>query len=236
MLKKLTKNYVIVLFAILLPQKLSAETNITLDHNDLLRSVIEFVEQHINPNNSENIKITALPIDSRIVLSQCDSELSFETSNKRTFTRQFPVKVSCEHERKPWKTYVQVLVSEMQQTLVLNQNVVKGIRIEPDMVKLVSIDKHKVKYRSIVDKSAVIGGRTMRNMSKGYQIGQNDVCLVCKGDDVAIIAKSDSMMIKTSGTAIENGAKGESIKVKNTSSQRIIKGIIGDLREVYVNL
>jgi flagella basal body P-ring formation protein FlgA len=44
------------------------------------------------------------------------------------------------------------------------------------------------------------------------------------------------MMIKTSGTAIESGSKGESIKVKNNSSDRIVKGVIGDLREIYVNL
>lgn len=236
MLKIFRKNYVLVFFALLLPQNLSAATNNTLDHKDLLREVIDFVEHEVNPEASNDIKITALPISSRVKLTQCQQQLNFEIANTRTVTRQFPVKVTCEQERKPWKTYVQVIVSEMQQTLVLSQRVAKGARIEASMIKLVSVDKHKVKYRSIVDETAVIGGRSLRNMPKGYQIGQNDVCLVCKGDDVSIIARSNTMMIKTSGTAIENGSKGESIKVKNTSSQRIIKGIIGDLREVYVNL
>ena len=236
MLKIFTKNYVLVFFALLLPQNLSAAENNTLDHKDLLRDVISFVESEVNPEASDDIKITALPISTRIKLSNCRNEMKFEIANNRSFTRQFPVKVSCAQERKPWKTYVQVIISEMQQTLVLSRRVAKGARIEPEMIKLVSVDKHKVKHRSIVDTSAVIGGRSMRNMPKGYQIGQNDVCLVCKGDDVSIIARSNTMMIKTSGTAIENGSKGESIKVKNTSSQRIIKGIIGDLREVYVNL
>jgi flagella basal body P-ring formation protein FlgA len=76
----------------------------------------------------------------------------------------------------------------------------------------------------------------MRNIPRGYQIGLQDVCLVCKGDEVSIVAKSGSMMIKTSGTAIENGAKGETIKVKNDSSNRVVKGVIGDLREIYVKL
>jgi flagella basal body P-ring formation protein FlgA len=82
----------------------------------------------------------------------------------------------------------------------------------------------------------IIGGRALRNFSRGYQIGALDVCLVCKGDEVAIIAQSEAMTIKTSGTAIESGAMGETIQVKNNSSNRIIKGVIGELREIYVKL
>jgi len=235
MLKNLIAPKLLIVIFVLLPDFVSAASNNTLDHNDLLKDVIHYVEREITSEPNDDIKITALPIDSRVRLAQCNAQLNFEMANARNFTRQFPVKVTCNGD-KPWKTYVQVIVTETVEALVLTRSVVKGTRIEPDMLRLTTIDKHYAKSRSIVDSSSVVGGRAMRNLTQGYQIGQSDVCLVCKGDDVAIIAKSNSMMIKTSGTAIEDGSIGESIKVKNSSSQRIIKGIIGDLREVYVNL
>ena len=235
MFKNLITKNLLIIISFLMPFNLSAEANNTLEHNDLLRQVITFVEQKISPSPEDNIKITALPIDARIRLTKCSQQIKFETANNRSFTRQFPIKVSCQDE-KPWKTYVQVIVSEVVETVILTRNVLKGTRIEPEMLSVMSIDKHNAKDRRIVDPDLVTGGRAMKNLTQGYQIGQTDVCLVCKGDDVAIIAKSNSMMIKTSGTAIEDGSIGDSIKVKNSSSKRIIKGIIGDLREVYVNL
>lgn len=236
MLKKLSEVYLILFFCIYTPLCVSATTDNTLVHKQLLKDVIEYVEVQINPEQQDNIKITALPIDARVKLYTCNSDINFELANKRQFNRQFPVKVSCDNAEKPWKTYVQVVVSELMETLVVTQSIAKGTTIDPSMIQMKTVDKHKIKSRSIADPSAVIGGRALRNLPRGYQIGIKDVCLVCKGDDVTIVAKSNTMMIKTSGTAMQSGSKGETIKVQNSSSKRIIKGVIGDLREVYVNL
>ena len=236
MLKKFKLLCLTFFIVLSTPSIVSAQESEALTHKQVMTEVIKFVENKVNPEKQENIRITVLPMDSRIKLFQCPKDLSFDLANKRNFTRQFPIKVSCEAGEKRWKTYVQVVVSEMVETLIITKNIAKGTRIEADMLKVALVDKHRVKSRSISDSDYVVGGRAMRNIQRGYQIGQRDVCLVCKGDDVSIIAKSGGMMIKTSGTAIENGAKGETIKVKNTSSSRIIKGVIGDLREIYVNL
>lgn len=236
MLKK-NKLYWLAIFAILsAPTVISAQTVEALTHKEVMQGVIDFVEAKVNPEQVESTRITVLPIDSRIKFYQCSSAIKYKLASDRSFTRQFPVKVSCDEGIKPWKTYIQVVVSEMVEALVVTKNIAKGVRIDADMLKVALVDKFKVKARSISSIDSVLGGRAMRNISRGYQIGLQDVCLVCKGDDVSIIAKSGSMMIKTSGTAIENGAKGETIKVQNSSSQRIVKGVIGDLREIHVKL
>lgn len=236
MLKKIKLYWLFVFLASSAPATLSAQEREALTHREVMQGVIDFVEDKVNPERVETTRVTVLPIDSRVKFFKCPTGISYELANNRGFTRQFPVKVSCEQGVRPWKSYVQVIVSEMIETLVVTKNIAKGVRIEADMLKVALVDKFKVKSRSISAKEGVLGGRAMRNISTGYQIGLRDVCLVCKGDDVAIIAKSGSMMIKTSGTAIENGAKGETIKVKNNNSNRIVKGTIGDLREIYVKL
>ncbi len=236
MLKKI-KLYWLIIFAFsTTPSFVSASEPEALTHKQVMEGVIQYVENKLNPDKLTTTRITVLPMDSRIKFFKCPTDIEYKLASERSFTRQFPVKVTCNEGQKPWKTYVQVVMSEMVEALIVTKNIAKGVRVEADMVKVSLVDKFKVKSRSISTAKSVLGGRAMRNIPRGYQIGLNDVCLVCKGDDVSIIAKSGSMMIKTSGTAIENGAKGETIKVKNASSNRIVKGVIGDLREIHVKL
>ena len=236
MLKKFKLYWLIIFIISSAPFLVSAQATEALTREEVMQGVIDFVENKVNPEQAENIRITVLPIDSRIKFHKCPTGVEYALANERRFTRQFPVKVSCSKIKKPWKAYVQVIVSEMIEALVVTKNIAKGVRLEADMLKVALVDKFKVKSRSISTANSVLGGRAMRNIPRGYQIGLQDVCLVCKGDEVSIVAKSGSMMIKTSGTAIENGAKGETIKVKNDSSNRVVKGVIGDLREIYVKL
>lgn len=236
MWKNNMKTYFTFLITILISADVSASLNNTLAQDKLLKEVISYVEQEFNPDDSKNLKVVAHPLDSRISIKECDTELLLTMAKKRSFSRQFPVKVTCHSQNKPWKVFIQVSLTEMIEALVTSQAIAKGVTVDVDMVEIVLVDAQRIRNRSSTDLSAIIGGRALKNIQRGYQIGQNDVCLVCKGDDVSIIAKNSNMMIKTSGTAIESGAKGESIKVKNNSSNRIIKGIIGDLREIYVNL
>ena len=208
----------------------------TLAQQNLLNKTTEFVIQELNPENDDNIHVKALPLDSRIRVKSCPVPLSFDLAKKRSYTRQFPVKVSCESELLPWKLFVQVKVSEYVEALVTTEHITKGETIDDTKVAIKLVEKSRIKSSGTRSSKSIEGGRAMRNIPRGYQIGARDVCLVCKGDDVAIVAKSSNMMIKTSGTAIENGSFGESIKVKNNSSERIVKGVIGELRQIYVNL
>lgn len=236
MWKNITIIYTILFTTLTLSGDLSAKGYNSLAHDELLKQVISYVEQEFNPDEDKNLKVVAHPLDSRIIIKECKQNLSFSVANTRSFSRQFPVKVICNNENKPWKLFVQVSTSEMIEALIINQTIAKGTIVDIDMLEMKLVEINRVRDKSSTDLSSIVGGRALRNLQRGRQVSQTDVCLVCKGDDVSIIAKNSSMMIKTSGTAIESGSKGDSIKVKNNSSNRIVKGIIGDLREIYINL
>lgn len=236
MLKKMTKVYALALVFLFTTVQVSANTPNALMQKALQEAVSNYVNQVVNPENDENIQVSTLPLDSRIRVNQCQSELSFELANRNQYTRQFPVKVSCSDPGAAWNLFIQVRIKEYIETLVTTKNVAKGELITSDHIVLSKIVKRNVHAGNVINSDAIIGGRAIRNLPRGFQIAARDVCLVCKGDDVAIVAKSANMMIKTSGTAIESGAYGESIKVKNNASERIVKGTIGELRQVYVNL
>jgi len=63
----------------------------------------------------------------------------------------------------------------------------------------------------------------------------NQPTLVKKGDLVLITASSGSIIVRMNGVALEDGSKGQQIRVKNTSSERIIYAKVVTNSEVLVN-
>ncbi len=236
MLKKLLIFILLVFIQSTIVQPVSAKSSQSLAHDTLLQEVSAFVSAKVNPDNSKNITVKAMPMDSRIRIHDCNSELEFELTRARRFTRQFPVKATCNDPENQWKAYVQVKVYEYIKTIVTTTHVAKGEIVTKDMISTAMVDKSKVRDKSSSNIDSIAGGRAMRNIPRGYQVSNSDVCLVCKGDSVSIIASFNNLAIKTTGTALENGSIGESIQVKNNSSERIIKGVIGDLRQILVKL
>jgi flagellar basal body P-ring formation protein FlgA len=236
MLRNLLIILLLGLFFISTASEVSANGTKSLAHDYLLQEVSSQVSEKVNPDQNPNIVVKAMPIDSRVRLTQCHSGLAVEMQNRNRITRHFSVKATCPDEERSWSVYVQVRVYEYIESVVTTTHVAKGELITKDMVTRQLIDKTKVRNKSTNNLDQLVGGRAMRNISRGYQVSGSDVCLVCKGDTVQIVAKLENLSIKTTGTAIENGSFGETIQVKNNSSERIIKGVIGDLRQIFIKL
>lgn len=236
MLKNFQKVCIGSIIFLFTTQLVSAATGNTLTQNQLLKQVTEYVNQTVNPDNSDNIEIKPIPLDRRIRIKSCHAPLSFELAKRGSYSRHFPVKVSCDSESEQWKLFVQVRVTEFIEAIVTTKSIGRGELITSEHLTISRVEKRNINVGNVITTDTIIGGRAIRNIHRGFQIRANDVCLVCKGDNVSIVAQSSNMMIKTSGTAIESGSFGESIKVKNNNSDRIVKGTIGELRQVYVNL
>eukprot|EP01090_Pellita_catalonica_P006995 TRINITY_DN17468_c0_g1_i1.p1 TRINITY_DN17468_c0_g1~~TRINITY_DN17468_c0_g1_i1.p1 ORF type:complete len:122 (-),score=15.93 TRINITY_DN17468_c0_g1_i1:58-423(-) len=81
----------------------------------------------------------------------------------------------------------------------------------------------------------VVGAKLKRNVRLGDVVERNDVCVVCRNEKVTIKAVNSGMTITTQGTALQDGAAGDQVRVKNDKSQRIIEGIVTGIAEITVN-
>jgi flagella basal body P-ring formation protein FlgA len=64
----------------------------------------------------------------------------------------------------------------------------------------------------------------------------NMICMVCKGDKVTISANQSNLTISTSGIALEDGNMGDSIRVENSSSGKVLRARVSGVESVEVNL
>jgi flagella basal body P-ring formation protein FlgA len=50
--------------------------------------------------------------------------------------------------------------------------------------------------------------------------------VVRRGEQILLVAATSAMEVRMNGTALEDASVGETIKVKNSSSQRVVEGVV----------
>ena len=105
-----------------------------------------------------------------------------------------------------------------------------------DSIAIKYVASNKVRGEKLTNIKEVLGSKAEKRIGKDRTITRKNVCLVCKGDVITIIAKSKGFMIKTQGTALSSGNLNQQIKVKNSRSGRVINPKINAVNQVIINL
>lgn len=194
-----------------------------------------FITQQIelDPNIKTDIKV--LPLDSRLTERHCEKPLNYSTNATPPFNRQVTVQVKCE-DLSSWTQYIHVRIEELYPVIVTTQTINKGELITAELIAVEYKAKHFVRASNLHTEQFLIGSRAKRIVREGTAIGLNQICMVCKGDNVTIYAKTRTLTIKTSGIALQDGNAGEQIRVKNQKSGKTISARVKDVESVEVNI
>ena len=180
-------------------------------------------------------KFSTVPLDTRTPKKTCAQAPQLSTAAKPPFNRQVTVRVRC-HEVPSWTQFVHVRINEMYPVIVTTQLISKGQLLAKEHLKVEYRPKQFIRAAFIEDLSLLIGSRSKRTLREGMPVGTHQVCMVCKGDRVTIFAKTRSLTIKTSGTALQDGNLGEQIRVKNQKSGKTVSARVKDVESVEVNI
>ena len=120
--------------------------------------------------------------------------------------------------------------------MVANDHIARGQIISADDLTTEQRPQHFVRARYIEQPEVIVGSRSKRSIRRGLPISMNQLCMVCKGDNVSIIARFNGLTIKTSGEALEDGGVGDNIRVRNVKSGRLINAKVTAVETVAVNI
>jgi flagella basal body P-ring formation protein FlgA len=104
-------------------------------------------------------------------------------------------------------------------------------------VKLVRKDVSKLPSNIVLDIQAVIGKRLKHSVRHGAYLRENmldEVPAVNRGDQVVIVAESGAIKVTVRGETLEKGCPGDTIRVKNAMSKKIISAEVIDASTVRV--
>lgn len=190
------------------------------------QQVTEAIKQHFSdkvPDSRTEVQLN--PINRQLNLPACGHplkvDLPFHSGSRIT------AKVSCSQPR--WSLFVTGQVQVFKTVVMTSSPIVKGSRIRADMLQLREQDISTLRgdyfqrQQDVSGRLARIGISTDTIITPRMLTQAN---AVSRGDPVIIEARRGAALIRTEGTAQENGRIGESIDVTNNRSGNRVRGQI----------
>ena len=123
-------------------------------------------------------------------------------------------------------------VLKMIRVPVLNERLLAGETIREDNLKEILLPARKVQRNVVIDVDTLIGLTPKRGLAAGIPIRRADIqapVMVSRGGLVTMNLNYSNMTLTSQGRALENGSKGDVVRVVNTRSNKTIQAIvIGD--------
>ena len=207
-------------------------------HQSLQRQVKNFLRQQLlstSPNNNkDDLRILVREIDNRINIPFCDTPFDFSTNSSPHQQSNMSVKVTC--NKTNWYLFMHATVSVIQEVVVTSDNLSPGALLSRRNLKVIEVDKNRLRGSTFASVDAVLGARIKRRVRAGNIINDRMLCFVCKGDRVIIAAISAGLSIEVYGVAEEDGVLGDTIQVRNISSDKLVFAKIASTSQVEINI
>ena len=195
-------------------------------------SIREAVRNHIlaqSSNYPTRPEVSVGRLDSRLRLEQCSKPLeTFSPPGKANSTRS-TVCVRCNGQT-PWSLYVPATVSIMLPIVVAATDLSRGALLTENDLTLKEHDITTLHRGYLEEIAGAIGKKLKRNLPRGQVLAPHQIATplaVKRGNRVTIIAGTPGAFeIRTQGQALDNGAAGDRIKVRNISSKRVVEATI----------
>jgi len=201
------------------------------------QSASTYIAKNINQNSGHINKtlITMGQLDKRLRLSQCAGELVVFVPPGSKLQGNTTVGVRCDSPKR-WSIYISVKISIFEQALVLINKMKKGEIISEADLHLRDVDISKVRGHSFINITKVVGTKLKRSIKAEQVIDSTFICLVCKGDSVVISSGNKAIQVSMAGTALNDGSKGDKIRVQNNASRLVLDAIITTNTTVNVDI
>lgn len=198
----------------------------------------DFVTQAADTNNEGKLVVDMGGLDPRLRLAACAQPLEAFMAPGSQGIGAGTVGVRC-LGLKPWKVFIPFRTKFMVDVVTANHPIPRGHIIEASDLGTEAHDISRLTSGYYKDPAELVGLLAKRPIGHNKVVTPNTVeqqDLVKRGEAVLIAAAQGALKIRMQGIALSNGAEGETIRVKNNSSQRIIEAIVVGPGRVEVGL
>jgi flagella basal body P-ring formation protein FlgA len=202
---------------------------------DIRVAVADFLQSQTQ-NSAQKVQIEVGQLDARLRLAACVQPLSLTLPPGARLQGMTSVSVKCEAPS-PWSLFVPATIRREFGVLVAKQNIPRGKILTESDLKLEVQVLTNMPPGAIAEVSSAVGQLALRAISAGAPVNQSALKAretVRRGQTVTLSLDSGPIAIAVSGTALQGGAVGERIAVRNNNSKRVVEGVIQDSGVVVV--
>lgn len=182
------------------------------------------------------LQVRATSLDSRLRLPRCDRPLKSSAPSGSREVGHTVVAVRCTGVH-PWKLYVPVDVKAQLKVLVAAQPLARGGQVDAAMLSTAERDVAQLPYGYFTRRNAVLGQILRRNLAPGEVLTPGVLrppLLVRRGQVVTLTAGAEGFSVSTQGVALQDGARGALVRVRNSRSKRVVQGVVTASGQVMV--
>jgi flagella basal body P-ring formation protein FlgA len=223
-----------LLLSVLFLQFSNSSVAATYTMTELSAQASAWLQQEIQNLQNDQLKLELYPLDARLADKECESPLNFSLVTPK-IQRQNTVRIHCA-DNSSWQLFVPVRMSQMITAVISSQKIPAGSYITAEMLKTADIDLLQSRGKTVSAPEQIIGARSKKALNAGQIVTQSDLCLVCKGDIVTIEGISSTLSVSTQATALQDGAFGDTVRLQNVQSQRVVSAVITAVKKAEIKL
>lgn len=198
---------------------------------DAINAVHTFVARQTSSlGRAVKIRVIPPPTDTR--LPPCARHEVFLPADTRLWGKA-SVGVKCSHPS-AWTAYLSVQVSVPGNYLISARKINRGQTITEGDVELKFGDLTEFPANVLTETTLAVGQRAKIGLAANQPLTRellHQIPVIKQGDKVRVLARGGGFSVATHGTALNNAAQGDPVKVK-TESGRTLNGIATNVGEV----
>lgn len=229
------KNLVPILLLAGLTAESQAQINSSSAHEAIRHYAEDYVRDLVATQPDDKLEVNAASIDTRVQLTECLGKLTANIRGSGEIKRNTHVYLQC-HETPSWDLFVPVRVRILKPVVTALDPIARNTLLQSSHLTIEYEDEVLLRGDIFSRVSELVGSRSKRDLRPGQPIRSSQLCVVCKGDKVSILAKTGGLMLRTDGIAEEDGSFNDSIRVSNLNSGRKISARVMAAGQVQVKL
>jgi len=199
----------------------------TTTRNAIQSTVQDYLTQKVISRYKTQPQVTVRRLDPRLQLKSCNKPLVASVRRGSKLAGITTVSVSCTGQNS-WKIYVQAEVKVLLDVVVADEMLERGQVISEGDLIVETHDIGNLPLGYFADTGKVAGKLTRRAIKPGDLINSQMLkraYMVKRGESVNLVVKTSGLQVQMKGKALGNATKGNTVRVKNLSSNRIVEGV-----------
>ena len=177
-------------------------------------------------------------LDPRLRLNACATPLDIAFSTHSKSYGNTSVTVKCASPV-AWKIHLPLRIELFDDVATSTIPLLRGQGLALEHVTMRKRDITDLHQGYFRDQKMLLDLQAKRNLGAGTILSSANLqprTLVKSGQRVTLVLDLKGLRIKTNGLALQSGRQGQTIKVRNSRSQRIVEGVIAANGQVRVSL
>ncbi|MBL4782142.1 MAG: flagellar basal body P-ring formation protein FlgA [Porticoccaceae bacterium] len=187
-----------------------------------------FLNGHRDIRGLANTTVKIGHLDARLTLPNCNTALEAFLPPGANVSGKTTIGVRCQGLR-PWTLYVPASVTTVTTVLIANAPLRRGHLVGAEDIARQTKDIRSLNRAYLSKPQQVIGKVLKKNLANGALFTSavlTEPHIIEKGQQVSLQAGSHGLKVNVTAIALNDGAVGEKIRVKNLSSGKVVGGTI----------